>query len=99
MNIFTYIYESYCKQTDGHLCLHYDLCHADHIKKSILFSRTLLLKRIYSENNGLNEHVEDLKKWFRKKGVLTISLRNRLKGLLGSLRVMGVGAKEYMAYH
>ena len=31
----------YCKPTDSYQYLHYDLCHADHIKRSIIFSQTL----------------------------------------------------------
>ena len=53
---------------DGDQYLHYDSCHADHIKRSIIFSQTLRLKRICSEKNDLNVHVEDLKTWFRKRG-------------------------------
>ena len=42
------IADLYCKPTDGHQYLHYDSCHADHIKRSIIFSQTLRLKRICS---------------------------------------------------
>ena len=62
------ITDLYCKPMDGHQYLHYDSCHADHIKRSIIFSQTLRLKRICSEKNDLNKHVEDLKAWFRKRG-------------------------------
>ena len=62
------ITDLYCKPTDGHQYLHYDSCHADHIKRSIIFSQTLRLKRICSEKNDLNVHVEDLKTWFHKWG-------------------------------
>ena len=62
------ITDLYCKPADGHQYLHYDLCHANHIKRSIIFSQTLRLKRICSEKNDLNVHVEDLKTWFRKRG-------------------------------
>ena len=41
---------------------------ADHIKRSIIFSQTLRLKRICSEKDDLNVHVEDLKTWLRKRG-------------------------------
>ena len=58
----------YCKPTDGHQHLHCDLCHADHIKRSIIFSQTLRLKRMRSEKYDRNVHVEDLKIWFRKRG-------------------------------
>ena len=43
------ITDLYCKPTDGHQDLHYDSCHADHIKRLIIFSQTIQLKRIYSE--------------------------------------------------
>ena len=38
---------------------------ADHTKRSIIFSQALRFKRMCSENNDLNVHVEDLKIWFR----------------------------------
>ena len=38
------------------------------MKRSIIFSPTLRLKRMCSEKNDLNVHVEDLKIWFRKRG-------------------------------
>ena len=62
------ITDPYCKPTDGHQYLHYDSCHADHVKRSIMFSQTLWLKRICSEKNRLNVHLEDLKTWSRKRG-------------------------------
>ena len=61
------ITDLYCKPTHGNQCL-YDSCHPNHIKRSIIFSQTLRLKRICSEKNELNVHVEDLKMWFRKRG-------------------------------
>ena len=54
------ITDLYSKPTDGHRYLHYDSCHADHIKRSIIYSQTLRLKRIYSEKNDLHADVEDL---------------------------------------
>ena len=38
------ITDLYCKSTDSHRYLHYDLCHAEHIKRSIIFSQTIQLK-------------------------------------------------------
>ena len=61
------ITDLYWKPTDGHQYLYYDSCDVDHIKRSIIFSQTLRLKRLCSENNDLNVHVEDLKTWFRKR--------------------------------
>ena len=61
------ITDIYCKPTDDHQYLDYDSCHADHIKRSIIFNQTLRLKRICSEKNDLDVHVEDLKTWFPKR--------------------------------
>ena len=58
----------YCKSTDTHQYLHYDSCHAEHIKRSIVFSQTLRLKRICSQKSDLNSHVKELKSWFSKRG-------------------------------
>ena len=62
------ITDLYCKPTDGHQYLHYESCYADYIKRLIIFSQTLRLKRMYSEKNDLNVHVENLKILFRKRG-------------------------------
>ena len=61
------ITDLYYKPTDAYQYLHYDSCHADHIKRLIKFSQTLQLKRICSEKNNLNVHDEDLKICFRKR--------------------------------
>ena len=58
----------YCKSADSHQYLHYDLCHAEHIKRSIMFSQTLWLKRICSQKSNLDAHVKELKNWFSKRG-------------------------------
>lgn len=46
----------YCKPMDSHQHLHYDMCHNEHIKKSIVFSQALQLKRIYSQKSDLYSH-------------------------------------------
>ena len=56
----------FCKPMDGHQYLP-DSCHAEHIKRSIIFSQTLRLKRICSEKNDLDSNVENLKELFRKR--------------------------------
>ena len=63
--IFT---DLYCKSTDSHQYLHYDSLHAEHIKRSIIFSQTLRLKRICSQKNDLDSHVKELENWFSKRG-------------------------------
>ena len=49
---------------DDNQHLHYDSGQVDHMKRSIIFSQTLQLKRTCSEKKDLNTHVEDLTKWF-----------------------------------
>ena len=51
----------YSKPVDNHHYLHYNSCHAEHIKKSIICSQTLRLRKICSEKKDLKSHVEDLK--------------------------------------
>ena len=56
------------KPTDGQQYLHYDSCHAEHIRISTVFKETLLLKRIWSGKNDLHSNGENLKEWFMKRG-------------------------------
>ena len=88
------ITDLYYKPAYGLQYLRYDLCHADHIKRSIIFSQTRRLKRICSEKNDPNVHVEDLKFGSVKGDILTILLTNRLKRPLDSLRVTKIMAKK-----
>ena len=56
------------KPTDSHQHLHYDSCHAEHIKTSLRFSETLRLKRICSQKSDLDSLVKELKNCFSKRG-------------------------------
>ena len=58
----------YSKPVDSHQYLHYNSCHPEHIKKSIIYSQTLRLRRICSEKKDLKSHVRDLKGWFLRRG-------------------------------
>ena len=58
----------YSKPVDSHQHLHYSSCHPEHIKKSIICSQTLWLRRICSERKDLKSHVRDLKGWFLRRG-------------------------------
>ena len=58
----------YSKPVNRHQYLHYNFCHAEHIKKSIIYSQTLRLRRICSERKDLKSHVKDLKGWFLRRG-------------------------------
>ena len=55
--------DRYCKRKDGHQYFHYNSYYADHVKRSIIFSKTLQLKRICSQKNNPNVQIEALKKW------------------------------------
>ena len=58
------ITDLYYKPTYGHQYRHYESCNADHIKRSIILSQTIRFKRLCSEKNDLNAHVEKNKKRF-----------------------------------
>ena len=79
------ITDLYCKPRDGHQYLHYNSCHADLIKRSIIFSQTFQLKRVCSEKNDLNMHVEDLKIWFCKRGYPGNLIKEQVKNALRPL--------------
>ena len=57
--------DCYCKRIDGHQYFYYNSYYADHAKRSIIFSKTLQLKRICSEKNNPNVQIEALKKWLK----------------------------------
>ena len=76
------------KSTDGNQYLYYDSCHAERIKRSIVFGQTLLLRRIYSEKNDLDGNVENVKDglgkgitkngWLRSKSLVHFSPQEKL---------------------
>ena len=57
----------YCNSTDRHQYLHYDLCFAEHIKRSIVFSQKLRLKKICSQKSDLDSNVKELKTGLAKE--------------------------------
>ena len=56
-----------CKSKDDNQYFKYHLCYAGHIKRSIIFSQTVQLKKICPEKSALNTKVKDRKKLFRKR--------------------------------
>ena len=58
----------YCKPTDCHQYLHCNSCHPEHMKKSSVYSQGLRIKRLYSEDMALSNHLKDLKSWFCGRG-------------------------------
>ena len=55
----------YSKPVDSH---YYNSGHAEYIKKSIIYSQTLRLKRIWSERKDLKCHAKEQKGWFLRRG-------------------------------
>ena len=54
----------YCKPTDCQQFLDFNSAHPIHIKKSIVFSQGLRIKRLCSSNGAFENHLESLKAWF-----------------------------------
>ena len=70
--IYTYIYMHIHKYT--YICIYiyiyikYNTLKKNYIKRSIIFSQTLRLKRICSQKSDLDFHLQELKNWFSKWG-------------------------------
>ena len=58
----------YIKPTDTHQYLHASSCHVSHCKKSIPFSQTLRLNRIFSENTFFDKWCNELEIWLKERG-------------------------------
>ena len=58
----------YTKPVDSHQSLQCNSCHAEHIKKFIIYSQTSMLRRICSKRKYFKFHVKDLKGWFLWRG-------------------------------
>ena len=56
------------KPVDSHQSLQFNSCHAEQIKKSIIYSQTSRLRRICSERKDFKFHVKDLQGWFLWRG-------------------------------
>ena len=62
------VYDLYCKPTDCHQFLHYQSCHADHIKNSIVYSSALRIKKRCSDQHKFEHHLSELEVWFKDRG-------------------------------
>ena len=51
----------YCKRTVCHQSLDFNYAHPKHIKKSIVYSQGLRIKRLCSSNVAFENHLESLK--------------------------------------
>ena len=74
----------FCNPSDGHQYLHYDSCHAEQIKRSIVLSQILRLKRVRFEKRDLDSNVENLREWFRKGDYPEQLIKNQVARALQS---------------
>ena len=58
----------YCNPTNCHQFLDFNSAHPIHIKKSIVYSQGLRIKRLRSSNVAFENHFESLKVWFQNRG-------------------------------
>ena len=58
----------YSKPTDCHQYLYYKSSHRQHTIRSIIFSQTLMVKRVCSHERHFKEYSSKLKSWFLKRG-------------------------------
>ena len=72
----------YSKPTDGHQYLHYESCQAEHIKRSIVFSQTLRIRRICTEKKDLLRNIEKLKQWFGRRGYPSSLIKSQVSRAL-----------------
>ena len=56
------------KSADRHQCLHYASSHPEHTKHSVVFSQTLRINRLCSEENNFKNYRSQMKSWFLKRG-------------------------------
>ena len=58
----------YCKPTDCHQFLDYDSSHPIHVKKSIIYSQGLRIKRLCSSEIDFENNLQEMELWFQKRG-------------------------------
>ena len=57
----------YVKPTDHHQYLHFSSAHANHDKCSIVFSRTLRISRLFSNDSDFEQNKEKMRLWLVKR--------------------------------
>ena len=72
----------YCKSTDCHQFLDFNSLHPIHIKKSIVFSQGLSIKRLSSSNVASKNHLKSLKGRFQNRGYPKTLVDNQLKHII-----------------
>ena len=60
------------KSMARHQYLHYTSSHTEHTRRSIVFSQSLRISRIYSQAENFRKHTTEMRSWFYKRGYLKI---------------------------
>ena len=69
----------YFKEADRHQYLHYQSSHPDHIKRSIVYSQALRLKRNCTFEKDFNRHLVNMKEWFLARGYPEKMVKEQMK--------------------
>ena len=69
----------YSKPTDCHQFLEFNSAHPIHIKKSIVYSQGLRIKRLCSSSLAFENHLESIRSWFGKRGYPKKLVDNQLR--------------------
>ena len=72
----------YCKPTDCHQFLDFNSAHPLHIKTYIVYSQGLRIKRSCSSNLAIENHMKNLRGWFRNRGYPKNLVDNQLKRVI-----------------
>ena len=86
----------YFKETDRHQYLHYQSSHPKHIKKSIVYSQALCLKRNCTIENDFNLHLVDMKEWFLARGYPERVVKEQMKRIVFGKKPSKILLKEYL---
>ena len=60
-------FDLYCKPTDCHQYLHFNSCHPDHTKNSIIYSQALRIRKRCSDDGKFENHLAELRQWFSSR--------------------------------
>ena len=67
------------KSTDHHQYLHYASSHPEHTTRSVVFSQTLRISRLCSEENDFKNYRSQMKSWFLKRGYPEKLIENEMR--------------------
>ena len=104
LDLIMTVSEQKLKTTDRHQCLHYASSHPEHTKRSVVFSQTLRISRLCSEENDFKNYRSQMKSWFLKRGYPEKLIENEMRkvkfGKEGIKKAKGVkGIPFVVTYH